>query len=554
MGLFTKQPNDVKNLRKIYDSIDYLNGNLRIAKKDGKCGIIEIDGVYQEYGDKKGTFRVLTECIYDKISETKYDRALAGTLFVNIGKKCGLIDAKTCEEVLPCEYDGIGYGGFHKTNLICVKKNGKFGMLNRSFEEVLECIYDEIEDFKEGYAVVKIGKKRGLIDETGKVIVECKYDFFAGRFEHDDTIHARIDDKWGVIHKSGKVITECKYDFVSDVHDEFIMVELNDKYGLIDKTGKEIVECKYDGISDLNKHDLFEVRIDGKYGLIDKTGKVIIECKFKDLDFNESGLIRAREEDGHFSYMNIKGAKLYDVVYAISGYSDSRFCELVRNENGKMGVLSMTSGEEIIKCEFDDLGSVKDDLAYAKKDGKYGYIDKTGKVIIEFMFENVGDFHKGLAKAKKDGKYGLIDKTGKEIINFEYEDIRTLYDLVLVKKEGKWGLINRKNKVVLNCTFDDCGIRAVSEEGFIDVVLGGKKGIIDKTGKIIVECKYDYISVFDNDGYAEVRIGDDWGIVDKTGKEVIECKYMTLEEPRARLKKLKKLFENTDGATDGLSI
>lgn len=48
-------------------------------------------------------------------------------------------------------------------------------------------------------------------------------------------------------------------------------------------------------------------------------------------------------------------------------------------------------------------------------DGKYGFIDRTGKIVIEPTFESVGIFAEGLADAKSGGKWGLIDRTGKLI-------------------------------------------------------------------------------------------------------------------------------------------
>jgi hypothetical protein len=39
--------------------------------------------------------------------------------------------------------------------------------------------------------------------------------------------------------------------------------------------------------------------------------------------------------------------------------------------------------------------------------GKYGFIDKTGKIVIEHQFNYVGSFSEGLAVAKIGDKYGL---------------------------------------------------------------------------------------------------------------------------------------------------
>ena len=56
-----------------------------------------------------------------------------------------------------------------------------------------------------------------------------------------------------------------------------------------------------------------------------------------------------------------------------------------------------------------------------KKDGKWGYIDPTGKEVVPCQYDGAGSFSDGLAHVKKDGKWGLIDPNGKEAIPCEYD-------------------------------------------------------------------------------------------------------------------------------------
>ena len=54
-------------------------------------------------------------------------------------------------------------------------------------------------------------------------------------------------------------------------------------------------------------------------------------------------------------------------------------------------------------------------LAVVYKNGKYGFINKFGKVVIPFTFDDVYTlgFSDGKAEVVKDGRTFLIDKTGK---------------------------------------------------------------------------------------------------------------------------------------------
>ena len=60
-------------------------------------------------------------------------------------------------------------------------------------------------------------------------------------------------------------------------------------------------------------------------------------------------------------------------------------------------------------------------LLSIKKDGKWGYMDKTGKVVIEPQFDGVRLFSEGLANVWIGDKEGYIDKTGKIVINPQFD-------------------------------------------------------------------------------------------------------------------------------------
>jgi hypothetical protein len=50
------------------------------------------------------------------------------------------------------------------------------------------------------------------------------------------------------------------------------------------------------------------------------------------------------------------------------------------------------------------------------KNGKFGFIDRSGKVVIEPQFDWVEDFSEGLALVSSNGTKGFIDKAGKWVL------------------------------------------------------------------------------------------------------------------------------------------
>ena len=71
----------------------------------------------------------------------------------------------------------------------------------KKFED--KSIYDEVEDFHNGFAAVK------------------------------------RNGKWGFVNKQGKEAVPCKYDYVGSFSDGFAKVKLNGKLGKVNTRGEE---------------------------------------------------------------------------------------------------------------------------------------------------------------------------------------------------------------------------------------------------------------------------------------------------------------------------
>ena len=88
-------------------------------------------------------------------------------------------------------------------------------------------------------------------------------------------------------------------------------------------------------------------------------------------------------------------------------------------------------------------------LACVKLNGKYGFVDKSGKEIIPVKYDSAWSFSEGLARVGLD-KCGFIDKMGVEIIPFKYDVAESFIEgLARVKLNGKYGYIDKTDKEIL---------------------------------------------------------------------------------------------------------
>ncbi|MBR6466454.1 MAG: WG repeat-containing protein [Bacteroidales bacterium] len=201
-----------------------------------------------------------------------------------------------------------------------------------------------------------------------------------------------------------------------------------------------------------------------------------------------------------------------------------------------------------INFKYDYVGNFSEGLAYVRRNGKYGYIDTTGRKVIpcsrEYKFVNLfdfyapasTDFHEGLACVIKEDKWGYIDKTGREVIPCIYDDASVFSDgLAKVSFEGKRFYIDRTGKEVLTAGKD----WDVFKEGLARITKDGKTGFVDKVGNEVIPCKYDGASMFcegmasvcqdhplpEDEETDEIDYYTTLGYIDKTGREVTPCKY-----------------------------
>jgi hypothetical protein len=149
------------------------------------------------------------------------------------------------------------------------------------------------------------------------------------------------------------------------------------------------------------------------------------------------------------------------IVFMVLGsYCKGQELKLKQCANGKYGFIDET-GKEVIPCKYDDAYSFSEGLALVNVGGtreiseleydsntyilfyggKYGFIDKTGAEIIPLKYDHADNFSDGLARVELDGKYGFVNKTGVEIIPVKYDYVESIFaeGLIRVILNKKYG-------------------------------------------------------------------------------------------------------------------
>lgn len=99
-------------------------------------------------------------------------------------------------------------------------------------------------------------------------------------------------------------------------------------------------------------------------------------------------------------------------------------------------------------------------------------IDAEGKKITDEAFEDARLFaDTTYAAVKKNGKWGYIDNSGKWFIKPTYDEARSFSNgFAAVKIGDKWGFINSDKELCIECQFDDA--KEFSDNGSVFVKEG----------------------------------------------------------------------------------
>lgn len=192
-----------------------------------------------------------------------------------------------------------------------------------------------------------------------------------------------------------------------------------------------------------------------------------------------------------------------------------------------IGVLSVSQGawacEKPQVSGYDSVYCLKEGLAEVKKNGKWGFVDKTGQVVVPLQYDYAWGFHGGLSVVVSNDKRGFIDKTGQVVVPLQYdwveEDFSNGRIFAEVKRNGR----NGRTYYVSKFGDEYTGVGSVSE-GLVWVENNGKWGYVDTTGRVVISLQFDFAKDF-SEGLAGVQKNGKWGFIDKTGKMVIAPQY-----------------------------
>lgn len=422
------------------------------AYKDNKWGVINskgenvIDPSYAEMIVVPNSKKDVFICTYD----TDYD---TGTY------KTKALNSKN-EEILT-QYDQIeaisnqdeNNNLWYEDMVLKVKKDGKYGLINLDGKELLSCEYDKISALPGIKATLKVEKdgKIGIVTTEGKMLIKPEYQEIQALGKESKDGFIVKNEKYGIVNTSNEVVLEPKYDEITNIYgNEIYVVKKDGKQIAVKKDGTEVLTSGYDEITKILKSsDGAIIKKQNKYGVIKLDGTTLIDPIYEDLKETKTGIYIAKQ-NGKYGIINQNKENKIDFKYVSLVYNEKADLYIAEDDN---------YNNEIINSEYE----TKQTGILVDLDTDKGYIElrqNNENKYYNFKFEekNVADIFTSntLYLSKKDGKYGFVDKDGKVVVDYKYDDAteQNSYGYAGIKKDGKWGAINSKGEVVQDTTYD----------------------------------------------------------------------------------------------------
>ncbi|MEL7020645.1 MAG: WG repeat-containing protein [Bacteroidota bacterium] len=375
---------------------------------------------------------------------------------------------------IQCQSDNTSAQNLNSANALPAEETDfevaeyKWGYMNKNGKIAIAARFDELRDFREGIAAVRIGGKWGLIDTMGNyLLVPTHKGVFSS---HEGRIrYLTYDEKVGYLDRMGKVAIPAQYIDGQDFSEGLARIETEEGFGFINTVGDTIIPPQFARASRF-QGGLAKVKKRNNWGLVDRDGEFIIIGEFQKIEWPKEALIRIKKE-GQFGFLNLAGELVIPTQYRAATDFYEGVAAVCLATTGKYGLVDQR-GQAVTAFEYDKIWYANDNRWAIRADGKYGIMDGEGKVIVTPQFGQLYQFEDGVASYEgKDRLWGLINTEGTQLTTAQF-------GLLWTCKEGM--------------------ARAAFREGI---------GFIDKAGYLRIAPKRNIVDVRDfSEGFAPVQL------------------------------------------------
>jgi len=350
-----------------YDDVNY-DCDYYIVSSGGKMGLLDFDG------------REVIPLIYDYLRPARVWTGLlndaGGYYTVSQGGYNGIVDSVN-HIIVPIRYLSIRTQS--DSTFCCQLSKKTYDLYNRNgtcFHIPWKTRAQPQHEARHTFIIQKrsiTGKKYGVVDDSGHIILERKYDEITGADE-TSSLCVEKGDKYGYCSLAGKWMWPMTLDKSEKNRYAQIYYHMpvnygigpaysKGRWGLITITGETLLPFIYTRITPLHEHgevDLWEVQIDSLIGVFDVINGWVLRPESTELT----------------------------TIETFQTQDSTRIALLVARQHGMWGALT-TNGQSVLPFRFEDMLRLSDDqFVFRHKDSLY-YLGTTSRFDRSILIEKV---------------------------------------------------------------------------------------------------------------------------------------------------------------------
>ncbi|MBR6052431.1 MAG: WG repeat-containing protein [Clostridia bacterium] len=353
--------------------------------------------------------------------------------------------------------DGPAARLFDESGLLCVRRDGKFGFINKKGIEVIPCEYSSADRFRNGASVV-VKEKGGACSFIGTDGEPLFLRTFSSAYPFDAfdraIVHTTEDGPAELINKAGETVFSAP-EIDSTGTGRYLYKTEDGKMGAVDPNGTVVLEPKYEMLYCCYEEVQNDYNVGASVPVTDRLNAMV-----------ENG-----EGESVWALIDYEGNAIYTLG---KGDQSSYFY------NGKMFVQKKDGGFQVIDRDGNVIATCAGEVVGAKasyiivdvsedspesidQHGQCVLYDWNGEVVYDFRGTGytpkqgfgfgANDF---VVRDSQTGKYGLINLKGESVVPCEYDYVgySDANGNAVCEKDGAYYVINRKGKTVFDVACD----------------------------------------------------------------------------------------------------
>jgi hypothetical protein len=346
--------------------------------------------------------------------------------------------------------------------LLPVSVGGKSGFIDRTGRVVVKPLFDEVKDFSEGLAAVRLGLNWGYIDESGYFTIPLQF-AWAENFSDGFAVVSKGQDSRGLIDHNGSFSIFPENGWPYGFSEGLVRVgfEKNrvaasfwsqptspEQWIFFNPRRIAVIHPEFDYVDDFHEgFALVARRAKDRYlvNYINKQGILAFDEWFMAGHAFSEGVAIVSSDPNGFTY-NHYGRLIYD------SFNDGPVGSSPPNKPIDFLIVDR-AGNKASVGTLENILNFSEGLVAIQIGGKWGYMNKRRQIGIKPRFDAASDFSEGLASVIEGNDHYYISARGKRILSVECDNAGDFHHgLARIRISDKIGYIDRSGRVVWSPT------------------------------------------------------------------------------------------------------